>query len=72
MLCNGSHIKGIAQANLGTVTETMQRILAESERQKLVRQDGGGHHRELPNAPPTRRIASCARPRSWFRSSTRP
>ena len=36
MLCNGSHIEGGAQASLGTVTETMQRILAESERQKLV------------------------------------
>ncbi|MEA5424144.1 MlaD family protein [Synechococcus sp. CCY9202] len=36
MLCNGSRIEGGAQASLGTVTETMQRILAESERQKLV------------------------------------
>ncbi len=36
ILCNGSRIEGRAQATLGTVTETMQRLLAESERQKLV------------------------------------
>ncbi|MEB3262849.1 MAG: MlaD family protein [Synechococcus sp.] len=36
ILCNGSRIDGRAQATLGTVTETMQRLLAESERQKLV------------------------------------
>ncbi|MFY8147632.1 MAG: MlaD family protein [Prochlorococcaceae cyanobacterium] len=36
ILCNGSRIDGQAQATLGTVTETMQRLLAETERQKLV------------------------------------
>jgi phospholipid/cholesterol/gamma-HCH transport system substrate-binding protein len=38
MVCNGGKVTGIAAANLDTVTETVQNLLDQAEREKLVPQ----------------------------------
>jgi phospholipid/cholesterol/gamma-HCH transport system substrate-binding protein len=38
MVCNGGKVSGIAAANLDTVTETVQNLLNQAEREKLVPQ----------------------------------